>query len=280
MRGLSRAMAIVVGVSGALAVASRVASAEAPSTWGAAPSDDNLAAAALAAPATGDAGPLADAVPRADTIPEPTSPPAAAAPPVSAGEPHEPHVHEPHDTGFNLGLRASVAVPFGLSRSDPNHMRLADQIAYAIPIGADVGYVVDPHVFIGVYLLYGFAANAGGSRASAYCNDPSLTCSANTWRFGASARWHARPKAQLDPWVGLAFGYSIMNLEADDSTGPQLSASLHGVELSALAGADFKPRSFYGLGPLVELSMGHFEGDSATAIYGYFAFGARLRTGL
>ena len=60
-----------------------------------------------------------------------------------------------------------------------------------------------------------------------------------------------------------------------------MSSSLHGFDISALAGVDYKPRPYFGLGPYMEFSMGHFASDtSSTKLFEWLSFGLRLRTGI
>jgi hypothetical protein len=156
----------------------------------------------------------------------------------------------------------------------------SDVLAYVIPVALDVGYAPTKHLYVGGYFVYGFAA---ASNTSPTCSAPDTDCGATQFRVGATAQWRFVPEGKLDPWAGLALGYDVVNLTAtDDSTGELLeSAALHGFDLTLQAGADYKPLSYFGVGPFAELTLGHFAGSSsATTLYGFVTFGVRFRTGL
>jgi hypothetical protein len=143
--------------------------------------------------------------------------------------------------------------------------------------------VLDPHLYIGGYFIYGFITDVGN--ASSTCTDPANTCSANQFRFGATAQWHFRPERALDPWAGAGLGYEVLNLSATDSTGANVSsASLYGFELALQGGLDVKPKSFFGFGPFVEFALAHYfpklSEDPSFAVHAWILVGLRLRTGL
>jgi hypothetical protein len=179
-------------------------------------------------------------------------------------------------SGFALGLHGGYAIPYGTAKGTS----LSAVIPGAVLLGVDVGYFLDPHVYVGVYALYGFGV--GESLAGTVCGDPSSACSATPIRLGATARWHFLPNESLDPWAGLGLGYEIVNVTETTSTGDQgQSGSLHGFEALLAAGVDYKPRPFYGIGPFVESSLGHFASSSSgTPLHGWLDFGLRLRTRL
>jgi hypothetical protein len=135
-------------------------------------------------------------------------------------------------------------------------------------------------LYVGGYFVYGFAA---ASDTNPTCTGPDASCSAAQLRFGAAAQWHFFPQLALDPWAGVALGYDVVNLTATDSSTGELveSGSDHGFDVSLQAGADYKPLRYLGVGPFVELTLGHFADDaSATRFFGLATFGVRFRTGL
>jgi hypothetical protein len=218
--------------------------------------------------ATDAANDVENDAPSADAQPSENAAPTAAN--VDAGS------GEPSDTGFSLGMHVGYALPFGLAKDTS----IRDLISGAIPIGIDIGYIFDPHLHFGGYFTYGFANSSSG--ASAVCpRDPDDTCSADVFKFGVSSHWHFLPQNTVDPWAGLMLGYEVLNLSEDDANGnPISSAASHGIEVGAQAGVDFKPRRFYGFGPYMELSGGHYWGGESTVFHGWFGIGLRLRTGI
>ena len=225
------------------------------------------------ADASADAGPAVDAATATDAAPAQTAAPAPAAAAPGEGDPDA--GSGPTGLGFNIGIRGGFALPFGIAKSVSH----SDVVTHSFPIGIEGGYFFNPHLYVGVYGIYGFATNGN---ASSDCSDPNNTCSANQIRIGGMAQWHFTPGQKVSPWVGGGLGYDVVNITATDSNGTGVSAgSIHGFELSLLAGIDYKPLRYLGIGPFVELSMGHYAGaDSATSLYEWLAFGLRFRTGL
>lgn len=209
--------------------------------------------------------------------PTPTEPDAAQPGVLEAGAAASDASTGPSDVGFAAGLRGSFALPFGTAKT----VALSDVVSRAIPLGFEAGYFFDRHLYLGVYVLYGFGSNASGPMSTCPTT-PDTSCSASQWRFGVMGQWHFVPTRALSPWVGAALGYDIVNLSSTDSSGSTvLAGSLHGMELSLLAGLDFKPLPYLGVGPFAELSVGHYASEtSSTALYEWLAFGVRFRTGL
>lgn len=183
---------------------------------------------------------------------------------------------EPSEVGFSAGLRLGYAAPFGNAKAGA----LSDAISSSVPVGIEAGYFLSRKLYLGAYVSYGFATN--GNDASSICGDATVICNASQWRFGAAAHYHFMPDKQLTPWAGVALGYDLISLTTSDATSTDNSAgSLHGLEASVLAGLDYKPLPYLGVGPYVELSGGHYTGsDSATSLHGWVTLGARFRTGL
>jgi hypothetical protein len=218
----------------------------------------------------------------------PTAPAPDAAPddtaistvtPLAPPPPPPPEVadagYEPSDVGFAIGLRSGYAIPAGIA--GVNH--LTDVVTGVIPIGVDVGWFINRHVYVGGYFLYGFALGVGNNLAD--CT--TYTCSVSTLRFGAVVHYHFRPETQWDPWVGGGLGYDVLNTEEDDDTEGDIvqSGAAHGFIVNIESGIDFKPLKYVGLGPYVELTTGHYSSDvSATSLHEWLTFGIRLRTNL
>ena len=252
-----------------------------------------------AAPASSDAGAEVDRAPSASALPSASAAPAASAPAASsAASPDVPAPASPaasattddegpppSQLGFSFGIRGSYATPFGAAAGAPlNQVMLG-----LFPIGLDLGWFFSPNLYVGAYGLYGFAV--GVEPTGDTCSDPDETCSATYIGFGVTAEWHFRPQAFYDPWVGAEVGYEIINLTAGDEA-TQLqdqSGALSGFDVGLRAGLDFKPGRYYGMGPFVELSSGHFarppaadgvDAGSAVALHEWLGFGLRLHSGI
>jgi hypothetical protein len=224
------------------------------------------AAPAATPPSEPDAGPaLEDAAPP-EVAPVEADAGADVAAPVPLAQPPP----EMKPNGFGLALRAGYAIPYGNAKD----VSLSAAVPGAIHIGVDLGYFIDPHFYVGGYFTYGFSI--GDSTAGTACGDPEASCSATPIRLGLGARWHFLPSEILDPWAGLAFGYEIVNL-TDSNSGQ--SEALHGFEGILEAGLDYKPKPFYGIGPFLQSSLGHYAGSSSFG-HGWLDMGLRVRTRL
>jgi hypothetical protein len=244
-----------------------------------------------AAAASADAGPAFDAAPSA--VPSASAPAAVASsppppttpPPATSAEPPAEPEHEPSELGFSFGIRGSYATPFGSAVGGSlNQVMLG-----LFPVGLDIGWFFSPNLYVGAYGVYGFAV--GVEPTSDTCTDPDETCGATAITFGLTTEWHFRPHEFYDPWVGVGVAYEIINLTAgNQSTELQdQTNSLHGFDVSLRAGLDFKPKHYYGLGPFVELSSGHYarppatdgvDPGSAFALHEWLGFGLRLHSGI
>jgi len=229
---------------------------------------------AIDAGAPSDAAPLADAsAPDADNAIESVTAIRPPPPPPPTDVPDASYT--PTNEGFSIGLRGGYSIPTGTA----GVLRLTDVVTGVVPIGVDVGYFLNPHLYIGGYFFYGFALGIGNNIPD--CT--TYTCSATMLRLGVVAHYHFRPDTTWDPWVGGGLGYDILNTEEDDDTEGviQQSGSAHGFDLTVETGIDYKPITYVGLGPYVELASGHYSSDiSATSLHEWLTFGIRLRTNL
>jgi hypothetical protein len=94
--------------------------------------------------------------------------------------------------GFEIGVRLGYGLPMGDLAKDA---KLSDSVSGMLPIWLDIGYRINPNIFVGGYAQYGIAFVKD-------CPD-SASCSASSIRFGAQAHYHIIPDQTFDPWVGL-----------------------------------------------------------------------------
>jgi hypothetical protein len=134
-----------------------------------------------------------------------------------------------------------------------------------IPLWLDAGYRINPHLYLGAYFQYGVGLPK---------NCVVVSCSGQDLRFGIDGRYHFLPQEQMDPWVGVGFGYEILGISG---TGPGWSlggigfpqnTTLKGFELLRLQGGlDFKIAEAFHAGPFLAFSLfGRYssEGTSST----------------
>jgi hypothetical protein len=222
-----------------------------------------------------DAPPAADAAPPPPEPAAPFQPAVVATPvvatPVTSATPGAPGAREP-GTGFMFGIRVGGAYAFGQAKDTS----LYTVMPGAFLFGGDVGYFFSPHFYLGAYVLYGVGI---GSSSVDTCSNPDFSCKSNLVRFGVVGEYHFLPTPTFDPWVGGGIGYEVVTLTAADQTGGgnDQTAGLLGFELVPRAGIDWKPGPSYGLGPYVEVPLGHYWFDTFT-VHGWIMAGIRLHS--
>jgi hypothetical protein len=165
-------------------------------------------------------------------------------------------------TGFQLGLRTGLAIPFGKARggaykNSTSGVDLSDVASPQVPIYIEIGGKPIPNLFIGGYLGLGFGG-AGGQTATD-CDTGGMTCVVVDARVGVEVQYHILPEAWVNPWVGYGFGYESVALSATKGSDSS-SASFSGFELAHfMAGVDFRLSRVFGLGPFVGFSLGKYS---------------------
>jgi hypothetical protein len=198
---------------------------------------------------------------------------------------------EAHDSGFEAGLRVGYGLPFGELRADSD---LNDGISGQIPLWLDVGYRLNPALFLGGYVQYGFGFVGGAIDES--CDDTDgVDCSATDIRLGLQLHYHIAPRSTANPWLGLGVGYEWMSLGVE-AGGDEAVFTSSGFEFINLqAGLDFGLADHLFAGPFISLSLGQYDevsvdcdgaicstlgraGDAEiedTATHGWFVLGVR-----
>jgi hypothetical protein len=174
------------------------------------------------------------------TVPEPISTPSAAPP----GK-------------FFLGLRLGYGLPMGEVESGDE---MTETTAGQIPLGLDIGYMVSPHVMLGLYGQYGFG-RIGGQLADLCdsADSQGVSCSLSDVRVGLQAQYHVSPGEKLNPWIGFGLGYEIMTVNVSGG-GKEASVSAKGFEFVNLQGGlDFAAVRGVGIGPFFSFSVGQYD---------------------
>jgi len=155
-------------------------------------------------------------------------------------------------SGLSLGLRAGYGLPMGDAAKDA---KLSDGFSGQIPIWLDVGYKLNPNIYIGGYFSYGIAML---NKDKMGC-EGDVSCSGSIMRFGANAHYHIMPEASFDPWVGAGIGYEIAGMKAE-AGGAEASTTWKGLEFVNLqAGGDYKVSPNFGIGPWLSFSLAQYS---------------------
>jgi len=154
--------------------------------------------------------------------------------------------------GPELGLRAGYGVPFG---STAEGYDLKGNLSGLIPVWLDVGYRLNPHIFLGGFFQFGFGLSPEGCGGS-------ISCSQSNMRFGLQAHYHFLPAKIYDPWIGIGAGYEILNQTVSGNFfGPfSGSGSASGFEFGNVqAGLDLKIAKGFTLGPFATFTLARFS---------------------
>lgn len=169
----------------------------------------------------------------------------------------------PADSGLSFGLRTGYALPLGNAAEFSTPLgklesKLSDVYSGAIPIWADVGYRINPNIYVGGFFQFGVGLMNSDKGAD----------SGNVMKFGANAHYHFMPQSNFDPWAGLGVGYEIAN--AKNKAGAETTMS--GFEFANLqAGGDFKVMPALRVGPTAMFSVGQYSSISSggTSLSGF-----------
>ncbi len=195
------------------------------------------------------------------------------------------------DAGSNkkikLGLRLGYGLPMGKETGDATigdatiaGVKLGDDLSGQVPIWIDAGYLVTPHILVGLYGQYGFA--------SAKDCPNGVSCSAHDIRFGVQGQYHFLPGG-ADPWLGLGIGRESLTGSTSGAINHDISMS--GWELLNLqGGVDFAALGdTLSVGPFVSFSLDQFtdtslDGQSqsipTTALHEWLTLGVKGTFGL
>ncbi len=153
------------------------------------------------------------------------------------------------EPGFGLGFKVSWAFPMGKRETNTLFPNLSDGVTGLLAIGADIGYRLNPSIFLGVYLGAGyvFPKDCGSG----------FTCTGWDFRGGPEFLYRFQPFADVVPWAGLGVGYEYF-VQKGSGGEVSVSTAYHGFQLADLqAGVDFLTSRSYA-GPFVSFSLGQF----------------------
>jgi len=162
---------------------------------------------------------------------------------------------------IQVGLRLGYGVPFGqFGQASPGEFNMftgevSRFMAGQIPIGLDAGYLITPHVYVGLSFQYGFGLD--GSTTKDSCGLPEESCLLRDTTLGVGAQFHLNPSASFDPWVGLGGGYEWFDYIVPE--GVRTTWSVSGFQyLNLQLGGDVRLTSNFAAGPFVSFSAGQY----------------------
>jgi hypothetical protein len=166
-------------------------------------------------------------------------------PPLAPGE------SPPPRRGLQLGLRLGPAIPVGKIRSGAG-FGMSSLYDWEGQLGLDIGLKPWDAVYLGAGVVAGI-----GSAGSDFCGAIS-PCRARSVRLAPVAIYSFAPGGRVNPWIGVGVGWEWSSVSAGATT-----ISTSGPELArVLAGVDFRLSRGFGIGPVLESSLGLFTSAS------------------
>jgi outer membrane protein W len=166
---------------------------------------------------------------------------------------------------LEVGLRLGVGFPLGhegTTASDTSNDKLSDDLKAIIPIAVDAGYRINPNVYLGLLLQYGFGIV--DTNSSNGCGDSGVSCSGSDLRLGVDLHFHFAPGQSFDPWLGVGAGYEWLFL--DVTAGGEASLTATGFEFGNVQlGGDIPIAPNFAIGPFVSLSFGQYGNVSVSS---------------
>jgi len=168
--------------------------------------------------------------------------------------------------------KAGAIPPASGGPADTSADDVADVVKGMIPIWLDVGYRINPALYVGAFFQYGFGLVNKDSADAAICNQ-GVSCSARDISFGANLHYHLLPDGPLDPWVGAGLGYEFFTASesgtitiASRRLDVDASATLKGFQFLVLeAGGDYKATPALAVGPFVNFALGKYTTWSSSS---------------
>jgi hypothetical protein len=169
-------------------------------------------------------------------------------------------------TGIELSLRSGYGLPLGTIDGDAGGLQLGQVVAGMVPLWAEAGYRITPHLYAGAYFIYGFGTISGDPNSlggGVGCGTNGISCSANDVQFGASIQYHFLSNGSFDPWIGSSAGYESARFSAQAGGGTAYVSATGFNTVPLEAGVDYRFLSAVRAGPFLALSLGEFFGENA-----------------
>jgi len=170
----------------------------------------------------------------------------------------------PRGTGgaVEFGLRTGYGIPLGhtgKAAGDTSDDKLSSTISGEIPLWVDLGYRLNPNVYLGLSFQYAFGFVPDGQCSSG------ASCSISDLRLDANFMYHVTPDQPADFWLGFGVGYEWLRLSLSEQ-GITADGSAGAFEFANFqVGVDFAVAPAFSLGPFVSFSLGQYRSLSLSA---------------
>jgi opacity protein-like surface antigen len=172
------------------------------------------------------------------------------------------------DSGIELGARTGFAFAGGNVGTPQGGMNepINNYVAGQFPLWLDLGYRIDPRLYLGGFFSYGFGVVSDENQTT--CRETNVSCSASDTRLGVMGRYRFPVTGALAPWFGVGFGYEWGNFTWRGQTqgvdaSLKIDSTWSGFEFANLqAGADYHLTPQVVIAPVVSVAIGQFRNMS------------------
>ncbi len=133
------------------------------------------------------------------------------------------------DGSIQLTARGGVAKPFG---ETANGEKLADGVAWAFPLEAQLQFRVTKQLAIGAYGRY--APTTLASDLSNACSAADVSCGVTDIGFGALTEYRFRERLEGGPWLGASVRVGDAEEPTPATATAKATSTLSGFEVGAL----------------------------------------------
>jgi hypothetical protein len=159
--------------------------------------------------------------------------------------------HADEQSGVSVGVRTGYGIPMGAARSG---LSLGNFSGGEIPFWFDLGYRINPHLYIGAFFQFGLTfppTHLCGTGAS---------CDGSLLRGGIDATWNFMPDQKVDPWLGIGTSYEANRVYYEDLSQSETSTIYHGFDyLDIQGGVDLRFVRQLPFGPYFDFSLGQYS---------------------
>jgi hypothetical protein len=179
---------------------------------------------------------------------------------------------DPPRSGVEIGARFGHAFAAGNLGAPPDgtDASVSDFVSGQWPLWLDLGYRIDPALYLGGFFQYGWGVVNDDQRTA--CRNANYDCSASDVRLGVMGRYTFAVPWPLAPWLGLGAGYewgSYKERLNGPGGGAGFSSKWSGYEfVNVQVGADYRVSPLVALAPFVGVSLGQFHHVSTTTSLG------------
>ncbi len=174
------------------------------------------------------------------------------------------------ESGFEFGGSLGYGFPWGRIFDPPpgadtdGNLAVRNWVSGQIPLQVDIGYRINPQVFVGGYLGYGIGF------VGDECDDLNADCNAGDLRFGGELIYHFTPITEDNAgWIGGGIGFESLRVEQKYDFGDSMEQTLTGFEfLNFQVGYDIAISDKFRLGPYAMLTVAQYAEASYEADYG------------